>query len=418
MWSTGTSYWWGYSGVRCDSNLGSVWYGLVYRLSAQGDTLRAMLPVPFMSEYITTNVLVSGSRLAIAGRGKTSTSPPTEAPFCLTLADTSGNLLSHHTYPRTPLAYDYPIDLVRTPRKGYLLSGDGTTSPGAQHLLLETDSLGRQLKQRLIFPLGPDFNDGRRVDHHSNIVVLPNAGGYVVSGNADSLGTGVPRTRRSVCYLMRLDTALTVQWVYRHPTATNGNGVRSQYPNKVRLLPDGSLGLLVRNAQALGISPNLYLVQVDALTGQHRATYPLPSSGGYGVTPYDWHWLDDNTLLLAGESQQAGSTGGSSAYLARWDFRATPLATAHPAVTKPLHLIALPNPASETVRLELSDAAPADSHLELLELATGRVVLTARLPLHERAMQLDVHTLASGVYAARLLTGSQQRAITKLVIVR
>jgi len=98
--------------------------------------------------------------------------------------------------------------------------------------------------------------------------------------------------------------------------------------------------------------------------------------------------------------------------------RAQTLAATRPQQLQALHLRALPNPANETVRLEVSEPAPADSHLELLELATGRVVLTTTMPLHERALQLDVRTLPPGVYAARLLTGSQLKATTKLVIVR
>ena len=402
----GTGYWWASDAMRCDNAGATETYSLAYRLSAQGDTLRALQPVPVVPDCITSCLLVQGNRLAIAGNAPLDPTGGTNATLFLTLADTSGRLLSHHTYPRLARDLDYSSDLVRTPRGGYLLSGDGYdfATLTYQHLLLETDSLGRQLKQRLLFPLGPVFNDGRRYDHSCNIVVLPNAGGYVLSGRADSAYT--PTTRRSVCYLLRLDTALNVQWVYRHPTSTNGNGVRSQYPNKVRLLPDGSLGLLVRNRQAAGTPLDLYLVQVDTQTGQHRATYPLPSPGGYGVAPYDWHWLPDNTLLLCGEAVQATSTGGKHAYLARWDFRATPLATGRPATQASGATLQLyPTPGTP--------AAPTTAHYQLppgtrgatllVTDVLGRPVQRHLLPPAPRTGSLPLAGLPAGLYLVRLL---------------
>jgi len=94
------------------------------------------------------------------------------------------------------------------------------------------------------------------------------------------------------------------------------------------------------------------------------------------------------------------------------------LATARPAAAKTIQLRALPNPASETVRLEVTGAVPGDSRVELLELATGRSVLSQALPADGRALLLDVRPLAPGVYAARLLGGPQLLGTTKVVVVR
>jgi len=284
---------------------------------------------------------------------------------------------------------------------------------GYQHLLLETDSLGRQLKQRLIEPLGPDFADGSRLNGMCNIVVLPNAGGYIFSGRADSASGPL---RRRVAYLMRVDTALTVQWVYRHPTSTNGNGTRSQEAYKVRQLPDGSVAFMVRDVRGIGTS-DIYLVQVDAQTGQHRATYTLSSNTQLVAQPLDWKWIGDGTLLLCGESQALG-VSNTQAYFARWDFRRTPLATGRQSATAGAELQVYPNPvpAGQPVQVQIQLPSAQGSVELLVYTLLGQCVRTMAVPAGQReAVRLE--GLTPGAYVVRLVAGKGIVRTQSLVVV-
>ena len=356
--------------------------------------------------------MVDGRIVATCGELQAQLTGNQRAQFTLTLADTSGQVRGFHAYPRLPLALDYATDLVRTPRGGYLLSGDGYATTGFQHLLLETDSLGRQLKQRLLFPLGPIFNGGSRLNGYCTIVTLPHAQGYIASGRADSIVGGV--AQRQVGYLLRLDTALNVMWVYRHPTSTNGNGTRSQYAYKVRLLPDGSAAFMVSDVRGAG-TPDVYWVRVDAQTGRHLGTYTLSSNTQAAVEPLDWQWLGDGTLLMCGQSQAAG-VSGQQAYLARWDFRGTPLAQAlgvRPGAADAAQLLAWPNPARGQVRLRWP-VAWAGTEVALYDVL-GRVVVRQEVAAGQAQAGLSLAGVGPGVYALRLRTA--QGTVSKRLVV-
>lgn len=417
---TGSRYWW--SGAQPLCPLTPVQGGsFVQRLTTHGDTLPAWpLLAPAPPQHYTTAVLEDGRRLLVAGFEPPNVVNLYQQRYTLTSVDTAtGQVRWRHAYDRLPVANDYAIDLVRTPRGGYLISGDGIvpTLTYYQHLLLETDSLGRQLKQRLLYPLGFGYNNGRRYETCSNLLALPNAQGYLASGTADSMPNSNEHYRRA--YVLRLDTALNVTWVYAHPPALDGQP--SQDANRVRLLPDGSLALLIRDMR--GTSGNgtasLRLLQIDLNTGQLLARYALPSPSQARIRLFDWQWVGDGTLLLCGESVQT-SGGVSSGYLARWDFRQTPLATGRPPTQAGGASLRLyPTPATPaqptTAHYQLP---PGTSGATLLVTdVLGRLVQRHALPTGTRTGTLPLPGLPAGLYLVRLLP-DQGPALTQRLLVQ
>ena len=334
----------------------------------------------------------------------------------LTCSDTLGQVRWQRNYPRLPSALDFASGLAATPRGGYLISGDAYnySAFGYDHYVLETDSLGNFRRSRLIQPLGPGYNNGYRSTYQCNVLTLPNGQGYLLSGTADSLR--VVTTYSKIGYVMRLDTALRVQWVYRHPAALSGVGTTSNYAFRVRLLPNNTVGLLLTDVRGAG-TPAVSLAQVDIATGRRVGFYLLLSNSQSIVIPYDWQWVGDGTLLLCGKSSQAGVTYQQS-YVARWDFRGTPLAARSAGEAAALATFALyPNPTTgpPTLAWQLPPGARA-GQLRLYD-PLGRLVQALALPA-TAAGSVAVPGLGPGLYVAHLLdaAGHRQGGARKLVV--
>lgn len=95
---------------------------------------------------------------------------------------------------------------------------------------------------------------------------------------------------------------------------------------------------------------------------------------------------------------------------------------ARPAAASPIvhqvgkvGLRAYPNPATETVTLIVSGPVSVEARLELVALATGRVVRT--LPADTAGGPMTVSGLAAGVYAGRLVQAEQVLGTCKVVII-
>ena len=380
--------------------------GFVQRLTLAGDTGRAWFLGAVPPESFPSAMLAQGSQLITAGYVAGSNLNGQYQQFQLTCSDTLGRVRWQRSYPRLPLSDDYAAALVPTPRNGYLLSGDAysATAQGFDHYVLETDSAGNFRRARILQPLGPGYNQGSRYDTQCNALALPNGQGYLLSGTADSVRNGLHNT---VGYVMRLDTALRVQWVYRHPPALSGTGTTQNYAYRLRLLPNNTVGLLLTDVRGAG-TPAVSLAQVDIATGRRVGFYLLLSNAQAVVVPADWQWVGDGTLLLCGQARAAGAIYRQS-YVARWDFRGTPLATTKPATAalRPaLQLQAYPNPSHDRLTVKLTGPCPAHTRVELLELSTGRVLLTVAVA--NATAELRVAELAAGVYAGRAISPEGQ----------
>jgi hypothetical protein len=212
---------------------------------------------------------------------------------------------------------------------------------------------------------------------------------------------------------MRLDTALRVQWVYRHPPGFGGTGTRSQRAFKVRQLTNGTLAFLLQDIGPL--SGTTHLVHVS-LQGQRLGHYNLSSNGFYNLAPFDWLWLDDGTLLLCGKANANATNYPFRAYLARWDLRQTPLAARQSTSTSRLEALeAWPNPATDQMRVRV--ARPAKGLRLVVTAVDGRKVSELAVP---DSGVLDVVTadLPAGVYWLRLLSSTQVGAGCRIAIVR
>ena len=385
-------------------------WGMLFPLTAGGDTL-AGLTLPHAGLYLTVRTLLAhGRRVLVAGRA--ALTPVVNQQLVqnvLTCYDTTGGLLWQRTYPRLPQAYDFCSALVRVPATGgYLLSGDGiTAAAGFQHLLTEVDSLGNLRRQRLLAPFG--IPDGRRTDGNCNLLALP-GGGYVASGTADSVSRAVGPAggRWGVPYLLKVDTALQVVWTCRLAAGWGTPGVRARGAYRVRALADGSFAVLV------GEGPSgLHLVRVSA-QGRLVGHWVLASPGYVGVTPNDWQWLGDGTLVLGGQARLANDLNTPRAYLARWDLRGAALAAAAPRGAGAVGgaLQTYPNPASGQVQVAAS-ASGAEAAFELLDLS-GRVVRTLKLDAAGQG-SLNVAGLAGGVYVGRV-PGRRALGTCKIVV--
>ncbi len=76
-------------------------------------------------------------------------------------------------------------------------------------------------------------------------------------------------------------------WTYHHPPALAGTGTTSNYAYRLRLLPNGTAGLLLSDVRQAGTS-SVYLAQLDAATGRRMGFYTLSSNTQAVVIPYDW----------------------------------------------------------------------------------------------------------------------------------
>jgi hypothetical protein len=400
--ATGGGYWWTATEGLCQG-LGV--RPFVQRLSATGDTLRGWSLASSASVRFARSISVRGNTL-LTGVDYNLPQPRFQLQvqqYSLSCSDTSGQVRWQRDYPMFPLSNAYNADIVFTPRGGYLLSGMNQTGIGVGHgfqvYLVETDSLGNLRRQRIIYPLGPNFTDGRNANLLNNLIALPNAGGYLLAGYADSLSGG---SATHIGYVLRLDTALNVMWTYRNPAATNGNGNRSQYGYKVHLLPNGTVGALFTDVHGVG-TPDVYLVQLDLATGRRVQTYTLSSNSERAVIPFEWVWLGDGTLVLAGKSLPSPSGNNFRGYLARWDFRGTPLAAKHPMAEAENGFFTLyPNPSTSAVTL--SWQLPPGQRAARLGLYSvlGQLVREVVLPAGASG-KIEVSGLMPGTYLARLL---------------
>ena len=377
---------------------------LVQRMTLAGDTGRAWymgaVPPPATQSRA---ILVQGNKIVTAGV-VTPTAPANQLQQVqLTCSDTLGRVRWQRNYARPTYTRDEASSLVATPRGGYLVSGDAynIATFGYDHYVIETDSGGNLRRSRLIQPLGPGYNTGYRAVYQCNVLVLPNAQGYLLSGTADSMQ--LVTSFAKIAYIMRLDTALNVQWVYRHPPRLAGTNVRSNYGFRIRLLPNNTVGLMLTDVRGAG-TPAAYLAQVDIASGRRVGFYQMLSNSQQLVRPYDWQWVGDGTLLLCGQSAEAGVTGLQS-YVARWDFRGTPLLATRPAAPVRHALALSPNPAAETLTVGLPGLDSAQPATVALFDGLGRCVRTQAATLGAAATaRLNVRGLPAGLYAVRVRT--------------
>jgi len=404
--------WWTGPGAYCQNSVLQT-RAFVQRLTPQGDTLRGwwLAGPPRTTAYA---LLAQGNHLLVAGTVYPMGQTGQAQQYTLTNIDTLGRVRWQRSYPRLPLANDAPAAVVATPRGGYLISGDGQVGVGFQHYLVETDSGGLFRRQRLFQPLGPSFAGGDRFHNQCDVVVLPNAGGYLLSGTADSLVSMI--TYKQIAYIIRLDTALNVSWVYRHPPALAGTNANSNLAYRLHLLPNGTVGLVLSEARGTG-TPVTYLVQVNVATGQRVAFYTLASNTQMAVIPYDWQWVGDGTLLLAGKSLELG-VNSTQSYIARHDFRNTPLAAVKPqaGLAANVSLWAYPTPTrgAATATLQVSGLGRRTGELALFDLA-GRQVHTQPVPT-DGDHRLELSGLPPGLYLARLVAGTQTLGSCKVLV--
>jgi hypothetical protein len=132
---TGSRYWWSGSQPLCPGTPGQSG-SQVQCLTAHGDTLLAWpMLAPAPPSHRTTAVLEDGRRLLAAGFEPPHATNNYQQRYTLTSVDTAtGQVRWRYAYDRSPVAGDYSVDLVRTPRGGYLISGDGQLPTGFQHL--------------------------------------------------------------------------------------------------------------------------------------------------------------------------------------------------------------------------------------------------------------------------------------------
>lgn len=390
----------------------------VQRVTAAGDTGRAWYLAPALARAYSNSILAQGNKLVTAGYITATGQSGQSQQVQLTCSDTLGRVRWQRNYPRLPQAFEYAVALVPTPRGGYLISGDAFNfAPGAlgyDHYVLETDSMGLFRRARIIQPLGPNYKRGSRLNTQCNIIALPNAAGYLLSGTADSVDSAF--LDHNVGYVMRLDTALNVQWVYRHPPALSGSGAIQNYAYRLRLLANNTVGLLLTDVRGAG-TPDIYLVQVNVSTGQRVGFYVLSSNSQAVVVPTDWQLVGDGTVLICGQSKQLGASYSQS-YLARWDFRGTPLAarTADEATAMAAFTLS-PNPSTGPVTIEWQ--LPPGGRAGQLRLYSVLGQLTKTLPLPPTASgRLEVAGLAPGIYLARLLdaAGAGQGRAQRLLV--
>ena len=409
--------WWAGRGYQCPAGATTAQQRpYAQRLTAAGDTLPGWWLAPAAPRATTTASLLQGNRLMTVGMVSPAGTPAPGQQFSLTCSDTLGRVRWTRAYPRQTGGLDYASNLVATPRGGYLLNGEAYVSTGYRPYLAETDSGGRLRRQVLLQPLGPAVTNGSRYTRHCNMLTLPNAQGYLLAGTADSVAAGQLPPGKEIAYVVRLDTALNVQWVYRHPAALSGTGAISTQAYRLNFLPNNSVGLLLAEVRGPG-TPTAYLVQVDIATGRRVGYYPLSSNTQAVVLPGDWQWVGDGTLLLCAKSFQAGVTY-SQGYVARWDFRGTPLAARTAGEAAALATFALyPNPTTgpPTLAWQLPPGTRA-GQLHLYD-PLGRLVQALALPATATGT-LAVPGLAPGLYVAHLLDadGQRQGGARKLVV--
>ena len=408
----GSGYWWTGIELLCRANPRPAQRSFVQRLSWQGDTLKAWPLAPIPPNHSGRVVLAQGNKVLVAGDDQTTGGGLTRQ-FSLTCSDTLGNVRWRRIYTRQDTG-DHCTGLAALPSGGYLLTGDAYNFNGSiltyPAQLIETDSLGRQRRRVTIMPLGPNYQYVETNFGFNNVVVLPNYGGYVLSGTADSTVAGAGFAPVRTGYVMRLDTALRVQWVYKHRPGFANPVTRSQYAFKVRLLPNNTLAVLLQDAGPF--SPDTHLVQLS-LQGQRLGHYVLSSNGFTNLAPFDWLWLGDGTLVLCGKALANPGVGGLPyrAYLARWDLRGTTLTA--PAAVRAAGggggLAVFPNPATDQVRVQVGRAV-AGTAFELVAVGTGAVVRRVPVPA-SGLLVLDVSGVAAGVYVGRVAGGGSCKVV-------
>ena len=97
------------------------------------------------------------------------------------------------------------------------------------------------------------------------------------------------------------------------------------------------------------------------------------------------------------------------------NFYSSPLATTN-IVSDEMEMNLYPNPSNNNVTIEYAWKKSTDGNLEVYNMM-GERILSQKLPHSQTATQLDISTLAQGIYTCKLSNGNMQE-FKKLVIVR
>ncbi|MFD2721234.1 hypothetical protein ACFST9_21140 [Hymenobacter monticola] len=344
--------------------------------NGRGDSLRAILIPRTQVLSIPEAVLADSAGCYIAGSGADLNAGPGANLinyFTLTRTDTLGRVQWSRAYPNpAPGGGATERDLVRTPRGGFLLIGEGQDPLDVSHgvpYLVETDALGqpRRATLRPLFARGT--NTYLSAGLNGKTCILRDGSGWVVGGFIDSLNTSSSgAARRSWGFVTRLDTALNVVWTQRLPAR------RGSHLVPLHVYEDGAGRLQVAcNDGGNRATPYAYVLGLSTTTGALLGTQEYQFAGFAWTSLIDWQPQSDSSIVVVGQALRSASPTprGAEAWIGRYKL-GRPLATAAPVVPGGLQVWPSPAVPGAPVGVTLpGGAGPGTLHVAD---ALGRVV--------------------------------------------
>lgn len=279
---------------------------------------------------------------------------------------------------------DYGYSVRQIPDGGYILAGytESFGAGWADVLLIRTDARGQERWRRTYGGANHDYGGG---------VALTEDGGYVISGETHSYGSGL-----GDAWLIKTDAEGHTEWCRTY----GGTGLDGIYPAVP--LSDGGY-ILAGWTQLSGAGQtDIWLIKVDRCGSMiwDRTLGGSNLDWGLGVQP-----ITHGDYFVLGYTNSSGSGSYDLALI-----RAQEVVTAlpDPIPQNPPFIFALnppcPNPFNDQTTLSFSLPTASSIRLEVFDMLGQRVTRLARGVYRTGWHQITFHAqgLSSGVYLVRL----------------
>ncbi len=384
---------------------------LLYKFNSNGDTIFTKLYSDTSLKYGFAVKVTRNKNLVLFGSSDTL---DPNYDYCLLLTDTLGNIKFKKHYgtlnPEDPCIID-------TCKDGGFIMGGWRQLPGANNYIayvVKTDSLGNAQWQNTYgnyscqsifsckeggYLITADYKDsviGGEVFNRANLIKINNVGGVVWDKKYGASAYG--------------ENSIISYELSNHDIITCGTVGHINNP-PVNSYNYGVYGYIMRTDS----SGNLKFYQTyQATTFQGAQNYlrdikPLPDGGFIAVgfvQPYDGTSQDVWVLRV---DSNGCEVPGCALNTGIEQF-----------VASSNQLTVYPNPTNEILNVQYSvnDPTCTDATLQLIEMGTGRILLTKKVPCNSTQTQIDLNEFANGVYSLSIQSNLNAPKVIRIVKVQ
>lgn len=293
---------------------------------------------------------------------------------------TNGSLMWTKVYGNGPGGNGRGSDMVKTATGGYYLVGWvwGTNNSNDLYVV-KTDNNGTPLWSKSFgTPYGELAYDG----------VLTSDGGLVVTGSADSIGTGQD------IFLLRIDSAGTLQW-----TTSFGS---AGYQNGAHVLDAYDGGFLISGSSTIAFfsgAIDWYVIKTDAAGNSGCQQNPAT----FSVLPDSLVWATVNPFT---GTPTGSSTSAFNTSLGHTDTTLCSTVGINTVTLPGIGFVIFPNPNDGSgVNLQLNGLLQDAAQVRIMNMA-GQICF-AHVLKNETVLEIETAAFAPGLYIVELQNGNE-----------